>query len=178
MSLPIPSLDDRRFQDFVDEAKRQIPRYCPEWTDHNVSDPGITLIELFAWMTEQYIFRLNQVPDKNMLTFLNLIGARLEPAQPARGDVTFSLSAPPTPDRRIIIPLHTEVATLRTETEEAVVFTTDEEVEVRMPGLRWVLTSKPVPCSPAATWKARSCVSASTPRRCLPPSPPPPAAAR
>jgi predicted phage baseplate assembly protein len=141
MSLPIPSLDDRRFQDFVDEAKRQIPRYCPEWTDHNVSDPGITLIELFAWMTEQYIFRLNQVPDKNMLTFLNLIGARLEPAQPARGDVTFSLSAPPTPDRRIIIPLHTEVATVRTETEEAVVFTTDQEAEVQMPGLRWVLTS-------------------------------------
>ena len=61
MSLPIPSLDDRRFQDFVDEAKRMIPRFCPEWTDHNVSDPGITLVELFAWMTEQYIFRLNQV---------------------------------------------------------------------------------------------------------------------
>ena len=141
MSLPIPSLDDRRFQDFVDEAKRLIPRYCPEWTDHNVSDPGITLLELFAWLTEQYIFRLNQVPDKNMLTFLNLIGAKLEPAQPARGDVTFTLSAPPTPDRRIIIPLHAEVATVRTETEEAVVFTTDNECEVRMPELRWILVS-------------------------------------
>ena len=141
MPLPIPSLDDRRFQDFVDEAKRLIPRYCPEWTDHNVSDPGITLIELFAWMTEQYIFRLNQVPDKNMLTFLNLIGASLEPAQPARGDVSFSLSAPPAPDRRIIIPARTEVATVRTETEEAIVFTTDADAEVRMPGLRWVLVS-------------------------------------
>ncbi|MGD0003997.1 MAG: putative baseplate assembly protein [Anaerolineaceae bacterium] len=141
MSLPIPSLDDRRFQDFVDEAKRLIPRYCPDWTDHNVSDPGITLIELFAWMTEQFIFRLNQVPDKNMLTFLNLIGAKLEPAQPARGDITFTLSAPPLPDRRIIIPIHTEVATVRTETEEAVVFTTDEEVEVRLPGLRWLMVS-------------------------------------
>jgi predicted phage baseplate assembly protein len=141
MSLPIPSLDDRRFQDFVDEAKRLIPRFCPDWTDHNVSDPGITLLELFAWLTEQYIFRLNQVPDKNMLTFLNLIGAKLEPAQPARGDVTFTLSAPPTADRRIIIPLHTEVATVRTETEEAVVFTTDSEFEVRMPELRWVLVS-------------------------------------
>jgi len=141
MSLPIPSLDDRRFQDFVDEAKRLIPRYCPEWTDHNVSDPGITLLELFAWLAEQYIFRLNQVPDKNMLTFLNLIGAKLEPAQPARGDVTFTLSAPPLSDRRIIIPLHTEVATVRTETEEAVVFTTDSEFEVRMPELRWVLVS-------------------------------------
>ena len=141
MSLPVPSLDDRRFQDFVDEAKRLIPRYCPDWTDHNVSDPGITLIELFAWMTEQFIYRLNQVPDKNLLTFLNLIGARLEPAQPARGDVTFTLSAPPRPDRRIIIPIHTEVATVRTETEEAVVFTTDEEAEVSLPGLRWLMVS-------------------------------------
>ena len=141
MSLPIPSLDDRRFQDLVDEAKRLIPRYCPDWTDHNVSDPGITLIELFAWMTEQFIFRLNQVPDKNLLTFLNLIGAKLEPAQPARGDVSFTLSAPPLPDRRIIIPIHTEVATVRTETEEAVVFTTDQEVEVRLPGLRWLMVS-------------------------------------
>jgi predicted phage baseplate assembly protein len=141
MSLPVPSLDDRRFQDFVDEAKRLIPRYCPDWTDHNVSDPGITLIELFAWMTEQFIYRLNQVPDKNLLTFLNLIGAKLETAQAARGDVTFTLSAPPTPDRRIIIPIHTEVATVRTETEEAVVFTTDQEVEVRAPGLRWLLVS-------------------------------------
>jgi predicted phage baseplate assembly protein len=141
MSLPIPSLDDRRFQDFVDEAKRMIPRFCPEWTDHNVSDPGITLVELFAWMTEQYIFRLNQVPEKNLLTFLNLIGAKLEPAQPARGDVTFTLSASPTADRRIIIPAYTQVATVRTETEEAVVFSTDQDAEVNQPGLRWVMTS-------------------------------------
>jgi len=52
MPLPDPQLDDRRFQDLVNEAKSLIPRYCPEWTDHNVSDPGVTLIELFAWMTD------------------------------------------------------------------------------------------------------------------------------
>ena len=77
MSLPVPNLDDRHFQDLVDEAKRRIPRYSPQWTDHNVSDPGITLVELFAWLTEQYLFRLNQVPDKNFITFLDLIGVRL-----------------------------------------------------------------------------------------------------
>src|SRR5918912_4601241 len=104
MPLPSPNLDDRRFQDLVDEAKRRIPRYCPTWTDHNVSDPGITLIELFAWMTEQYLFRLNQVPDKNFVTFLDLIGVRLHPATPAKGDVTFTLSAPPAPQRRVVIP--------------------------------------------------------------------------
>ena len=141
MSLPVPNLDDRHFQDLVDEAKRRIPRYSPQWTDHNVSDPGITLVELFAWLTEQYLFRLNQVPDKNFITFLDLIGVRLQPAQPAKGDVTFTLSAAPTPERRAIIPMWTEVATERTETEEAIVFTTDRDAEVLPPQLRWLLTS-------------------------------------
>ena len=50
MRLPAPNLDDRRFQDILDEARRLIPRYCPEWTDHNLSDPGITLLELFAFV--------------------------------------------------------------------------------------------------------------------------------
>ncbi|TMC52116.1 MAG: putative baseplate assembly protein [Chloroflexi bacterium] len=136
MSLPVPNLDDRHFQDLVDEAKRRIPRYSPQWTDHNVSDPGITLVELFAWLTEQYLFRLNQVPDKNFITFLDLIGVRLQPAQPAKGDVTFTLSAAPTPERRAIIPMWTEVATERTETEEAIVFTTDRDAEVLPPQLR------------------------------------------
>lgn len=141
MPLPVPNLDDRHFQDLVDEAKRRIPRYCPTWTDHNVSDPGITLIELFAWMTEQYLYRLNQVPDKNFITYLNLIGMQLEPATPAKGDVTFTLAAAPTPERRIVIPAGTEVATERTETQEAIVFTTDLEMEARAATLRWLLTS-------------------------------------
>ena len=51
MRLPEIKLDDRRFQDLVSEARTRIARACPEWTEHNVSDPGITLIELFAWMT-------------------------------------------------------------------------------------------------------------------------------
>ncbi|MGB8645338.1 MAG: putative baseplate assembly protein [Anaerolineae bacterium] len=142
MSLPIPNLDDRKFQDFVDEAKRRIPRYAPMWTDHNVSDPGITLIELFAWMTEQYIYRLNQTPRKNLLTFLNLIGVKLAPARPAKGDVTFTLAAAPTPARRFIIPRATQVATERTETDEAIIMSTDEEMEVFPPALRWLLTSQ------------------------------------
>jgi predicted phage baseplate assembly protein len=140
MAIPVPNLDDRHFQDLVDEAKRRIPRYCPTWTDHNVSDPGITLVELFAWMTEQYLFRLNQVPDKNYITFLNLIGMQLEPATPAKGDVTFTLAAAATPERHITIPAGTEVATERTEAQEAIVFTTDRESRVHAALLRWLLT--------------------------------------
>ena len=60
--LPAPNLDDRGFQDLVDDAKRLVQQRCPEWTDHNVSDPGVTLIEAFAHMVDQLIYRLNRVP--------------------------------------------------------------------------------------------------------------------
>src|SRR5438477_10265974 len=114
MSLPAPLLDNRRFQDIVDEAKAAIPRYCPEWTDHNVSDPGVALIELFAWMTDMLLYRVNQVPDKMYTAFLELIGVRLDPPRAARAPVTFYLSAAQSGD--VIIPEDTEVATIRTET--------------------------------------------------------------
>ena len=52
MTLPTPNLDDRDAQSLVDEAKQLIPTYCPEWTNHNVWDPGVALIELVAWMSE------------------------------------------------------------------------------------------------------------------------------
>ena len=78
MRLPAIELDDRRFQDLVSEARLRINRACPEWTEHNVSDPGITLIELFAWMTEMTIYRLNRVPDKLHVALLDLLGIRLD----------------------------------------------------------------------------------------------------
>ena len=84
MGLPTRNLDDRTFQDIVDEAKKRIAASCPTWTDHNVSDPGITLVELFAWMTEMIIYRLNQVPEKNYIKFLEMLGLRLREPEPAR----------------------------------------------------------------------------------------------
>src|SRR5260370_41573987 len=93
MVLPAPNLDDRRFQDLVDEAKRLVQRRCPEWTDHNVSDPGVTLIETFAFMVDQLIYRLNRVPDRLYVKFLDLMGVRLFPPTAAKVDVTFWLSA-------------------------------------------------------------------------------------
>src|ERR1700740_1862618 len=90
MSLPVPNLDDRSWKQIVDEAVRLIPRYCPEWTNHNASDPGITLLELYAWMTEMVIYRLNKVPEKNFLTFLDLIGVRLNAPEPATVALEFT----------------------------------------------------------------------------------------
>jgi len=133
MSLPAPNLDDRRFQDIVDEAKRRITRYCPEWTDHNVSDPGVALIELFAWMTEMILYRVNQVPDRLYVKFLELVGIELFSAAPARTDLLFTLAAPsPEPIR---IAAGTQVGTERGQGEEQIVFMTDEELHLVQPAL-------------------------------------------
>lgn len=125
MSLPTPNLDDRRFQDIVDEAKRRIPRHCPDWTDHNVSDPGIALLELFAWMTEMTIYRLNQVPDQLYVKFLELVGIRLFPPAAARTRLLFRLTKPQ--PHALAVPAATQVATRRSDPEEPVVFMTDRE---------------------------------------------------
>src|SRR5512139_1144718 len=108
MALPVPKLDDRQFQDIVDEAKKRIPQYCKEWTDHNVSDPGVTLIELFAWMTDIMLYRLNRVPDLHYIKFMEMLGIKLREPVPAKVPVTFWLAAPQPTD--VILPQDTEVA--------------------------------------------------------------------
>ncbi len=127
--LPAPNLDDRHFQDLVDDAKRLVQKHCPAWTDHNVSDPGVTLIEAFAQMVDQLIYRLNRVPDRNYVSFLELVGVRLFPPTAARGTVTFWLSAPqPAP---VLVRSGVEVATPRTDIEDAVVFTTMRDLNIQ-----------------------------------------------
>ena len=128
MALPVPNLDDRRFQDLVDDAKRLVQQRCPEWTDHNVSDPGVTMIELFAWMTDQVVYRLNRVPDRNYVKFLELIGVSLYPPTAARTRVTFWMSSPQA--AVVTIPTGTQAATVRTDTEEAIAFATVEDLEI------------------------------------------------
>lgn len=136
--LPKSNLDDRTFNDLVEECLLRIPRYCPEWTNHNPGDPGITLIELFAWLTDQMLMRFNQVPRRNYVAFLELLGIRLLPPAPANCELTFYLSKAQT--QAIIIPYSTEVATVRTETQEAVIFSTDRELIIGNPKIRHFLT--------------------------------------
>ena len=128
MSLQAPNLDDRRFQDLVDDAKRLVQQRCPEWTDHNVSDPGVTLIETFAWMTDQLLYRLNRVPERNYVKFLELIGVRLFPPAAARTEVTFWLSAPQSDT--VSVTAGTRVATPRSGHDPAIVFETTRELEI------------------------------------------------
>jgi predicted phage baseplate assembly protein len=146
MSLPAPNLDDLRFQrDLVDEARKRIVRYCPEWTEYNLSDPGITLIELFAWMTEMIVYRLNQVPEKNYVKFLELLGMQRQPASSAQTDLTFWLSVPlpinPESQENVFVPEGTQVASRRDDQANEVIFTTDRKLIMTAPRLsqirRW-----------------------------------------
>lgn len=144
--LPKSDLDDRTFKDLVDECILRIPRYCPEWTNYNPSDPGITLIELFAWLTDQMLLRFNQVPRRNYVAFLELLGVRLQAPVPAQTDLTFYLSAA-LPDP-YTIPSGVELATLRTETDPAIVFSTDRPLVIGKPNIRHFLTAQSVEDTP------------------------------
>ena len=133
MPLPAPNLDDRRFQDYVDDAKRLVQQRCPEWTDHNVSDPGVTLIETFAYMIDQLTYRLNRVPDRNYLKFLDLIGVQLFPPSAATVPVTFWLTSPQR--ESVVIPRQSRVQTQRVGREETIVFETLSELTISTSGL-------------------------------------------
>jgi predicted phage baseplate assembly protein len=128
MALPAPNLDDRRFQNLVDEAKRMVQQRCPEWTDHNVSDPGVTLIETFAWMTDLLLYRLNRVPDRHYVKFLEMLGVTLFPPTAARAEVTFRLTAS-LPDT-VTVPEGTEVMTDREGGAEPVIFTVVDALDM------------------------------------------------
>jgi hypothetical protein len=73
MPLQLPNLDDRRYNDLLAEALERIPAYTPEWTNYNPSDPGITLVELFAYLADILLYRLNRVTDDNTRKFLKLL---------------------------------------------------------------------------------------------------------
>jgi Baseplate J-like protein len=84
MAITIPNLDDRSFDDYRAELVRLIPTYTPEWTDHNETDPGIALLELFAYLATQVQARVNRIPDATFAAFLRLLDIPLLSALPAR----------------------------------------------------------------------------------------------
>jgi hypothetical protein len=113
MSMPLrsPNLDDRTFQQLVDEAKTRIQQHCPAWSDLSPGDPGIVLLEAFAYLTEVMIYRLNRIPEKAYVEFLNLLGLKLQPPVAADTSVLFTRSR--ATDQPLDIPKGTRVTTAR-----------------------------------------------------------------
>ena len=92
MSLRPPRLDDRRYEDLREELVRRIPAHTPEWTNPRQGDPGVTLIELFAWLADTILYRANLIPERQRLVFLSLLGQNPLPARAARVGNAFAES--------------------------------------------------------------------------------------
>jgi Baseplate J-like protein len=135
-------LDDLRFQELVSEARTRIARHSPDWTEHNVSDPGITLIELFAWFTDVLAYRIDRIPHRLHLALLRLVGVTPAPPRLARTRLRFILDQP---SSGTTIPAGTEVAAPRTAGQDAVVFATAESLELSASELSVLPFDPPAP---------------------------------
>ena len=141
MSLLTPRLDDRSFEQLLAEARARIQSSCPEWTDLSPGDPGTTLVEVFAHLTEVMLYRLNRIPEKAYVEFLRLLGVQLTPPAAARVELAFRRAGPAA--RPIPIPRGTRVTLGRSAGGEAPpVFATTEAAmlapevdEVRVPAV-------------------------------------------
>ncbi len=107
MTLPIPDIDDRDFEDILEEALSRIPVHNPEYTNFNQSDPGVTMLQVFSFMTESLLYRANQIPERNRRKFLQLLGLSRRPASIASGLVTFQ--NPRGPFQPVVLDADTEV---------------------------------------------------------------------
>jgi hypothetical protein len=105
---PVPEINDSEFQDILNEVRALVPFYTPEWTSSGEKSAGTALLKLFAHMMETSIHRLNKVPEKNFIAFLDMLGIKLVPAQPARVPLTFILSKGAS--ENVLIPERTQAA--------------------------------------------------------------------
>jgi predicted phage baseplate assembly protein len=128
----LPVIDDRRFEDLLTEIRQRIPRYAPEWrpawNDLNDNDPGITMVQVFAWLADTLIYRMNKIPALGYVKFLQLVGIELHPAEPAHAAITFPLK-PTHPLPSVIVPLGTQVSANPPAGGAPVIFETDRAIQ-------------------------------------------------
>ena len=117
-----PRLDDRTFHQLRSEALERIRTACPAWTDFSASDPGVAIVEAFAWLTQVMLYRLNRVPEKQYNAFLQLIG--ITPLPPAAATTRLTFSRTGAGKEQVTIPSGTKVAA------GPVVFTTTTPLQI------------------------------------------------
>src|SRR5688572_17721133 len=97
MPITVPNLDDRNFDDLYEELRTRVAVHSPEWTNLNEGDPGVTLLQLFAFLADNLSYRSNRIPEATRRAFLTLLGMGLQPAAPAAGFVAFTTDVNPPP---------------------------------------------------------------------------------
>lgn len=124
MPLQATNLDDLTFDSLKAELRRRIPAYTPEWTDFNESDPGIALIELFAWLADILVYRINEIPDNAYIRFLQLLNIQRDLPVPAEAYLTFTLVSKDLPNA-VVIPGGTQVGLSSSSSTPIIFETTD-----------------------------------------------------
>jgi predicted phage baseplate assembly protein len=132
MPLIEPKIDDRTFDQILKELRFRIPRYTKEWTNYNDSDPGMTLLQLFAWLSETMLFRMNQMPRKNYIKFLKLLGEELDPPRAAEAHLTFVTKANTKAEP---VPARAQVSAQLDDGGELLIFETERGLDLISPPL-------------------------------------------
>ncbi|WP_049923829.1 putative baseplate assembly protein [Halopiger djelfimassiliensis] len=141
MGIDVPELDDRDYEELLEQAKKRIPAYSDEWTDFNPHDPGITILEVLAWLTETHTYQLDQITDDHREKFLRLIGHDRRPPTPATATVELS---PPQAATGKPLPAGTRLA-VTDGTDDVYRFETDHEVVLTAAEIERVVTVGPGP---------------------------------
>ncbi|OPX86524.1 MAG: Baseplate J-like protein [Pelotomaculum sp. PtaB.Bin104] len=138
--MSAPKIDQRGIEDILLQIREMAPFYTPEWKPET-ADAGWALTRIFASMFEGIIKRLNQVPDKNSVEFLNMLGVKLLPAQQARAPVAFTLSSGAT--EPVLITAGTQVVADPADGGEPVIFETERNILATPAKLVNVFSVKP-----------------------------------
>jgi Baseplate J-like protein len=144
MAKSAPKIDERTAAKIAENVRTQLAIYLPQEFPESLPLKGfnLALVNIFARYCEIIIQRLNQVPQKNFLAFLDLLGAAPLPPQPSRVPLTFSLAAGSTVDA--IVPAGTQVAAPPPPGEEdPVIFETERELVVTAVELAHIFVRDP-----------------------------------
>lgn len=130
----VPPIDytSRDFEAISQDMVRAIPFFAPEWTDHNLSDFGIVLQRLLAFVADNLHFYIDRAANeaflptaitrRSVINLLKLIDFDLRSAVPASVDVVFSIQTSLSGD--LLIPAGTEIQTSADATETPIIFET------------------------------------------------------
>ena len=115
-----PNLFDKRFDDLVEMGRSRLPSLAPDWTDYNAHDPGITLMDLLAWVAEAQIYSLARTRRDERVAYAALMGLSANGSRPARGLIWPDSNVPNSPaamlSQPIVIEPDAAVHTSRSET--------------------------------------------------------------
>jgi hypothetical protein len=136
-----PKIDIRKFSDLLKMLKKLVPHYTPEWAASDEKDAGVALLKIFCQLTENVVNRLNQVPHKKFVVFLDMLGIKLLPAQPSKVPLTFKLAEGT--EKEILIPARTQAATDKTEEHEELPFETEKNLLAVPSDLKRVISIEP-----------------------------------